>query len=301
MDRSSLRRGFTLVELLVVIGIIALLISILLPALSQARENANTIKCASNMRQLCQALTNYASENKGKFPPNINSLNPPQSSSYPTNSNLWYDADRIGKYLPNTVVTGSDSIGTPVMVCPNDRENAQRSYSMNIWASGQTDQFVHNKSPRPGSYGVGSGSTYSPNPPFRGTLFTASGKDATSLILITESWSKFGNASVGWFASATSGFQGDYPGERFLGITVPSPYNAGGAANGANTELDYTRHRTAKDKLAGLAAVGRINIGFADGHVATFSHDQLADPVTKKSRLVALWSSYDRDITQSQP
>jgi prepilin-type N-terminal cleavage/methylation domain-containing protein/prepilin-type processing-associated H-X9-DG protein len=299
MLRPSLRRGFTLVELLVVIGIIALLISILLPALSQARESANTVKCSSNMRQLCQALTNYASENKGRFPPNINALSPAQSGSYPTNSNFWYDADRIGKYLPNTVVTGSDSIGTPVLSCPNDRQNAQRSYSMNVWASSQVDQYVHNKSPRSGTYGVGA--TYSPNPPFYGQLFSASGKDATSLILITESWSKFGNDAIGWFASATSGFQGAYPGERFLGITVPSVYNAGGAANGANTELDYTRHRTSKDKKAGLAARGRMNIGFADGHVATYSHDELADPVTKKSRLVALWSPYDRDITQTQP
>ena len=65
--RHTRRRapGFTLVELLVVIGIITILIGILLPTMSKARESANKTKCLANLRTLGQAMTMYANQSKG--------------------------------------------------------------------------------------------------------------------------------------------------------------------------------------------------------------------------------------------
>ena len=63
------QKAFTLIELLVVVSIIALLIAILLPSLSKAREQAKIVACGSNLRQVGLGVTSYALENHDKLPP----------------------------------------------------------------------------------------------------------------------------------------------------------------------------------------------------------------------------------------
>jgi prepilin-type N-terminal cleavage/methylation domain-containing protein/prepilin-type processing-associated H-X9-DG protein len=268
------RPGFTLVELLVVIGIIAILIAILLPALQQARRQANTVKCLASLKEIGNAYRMYSVNNKGVYPASRHVDNRPGSqlpsrrwtdllSPYMTNYGKDFTtvAD-IAKLRARSVLWGCPEWAKVVEYDPNAvgivPDNVYCGYAMNIyityWQDGKvlnmaTFNYDQTKTPGPTQ----------PEAPLmrRGYLkeSTWTKKLASDRLLLCDSQIDEMQMGANQFSSATIHFW---------------PYDVFSALDASRFSVDARHIKPASPKNEAINRPS-INVLFADGHCATVS------------------------------
>ncbi len=138
------RRGFSLLELLVVLGVTWMLIALLLPAFARLRESARRVGCASNMHQIAIALESFARENRNRFPNSFYSGNQrrearPQDMMI-LNRGTWGDTwDGIGRLYSKAYLSDPGAY-----YCPSHTGDHPFERYQNLWNRHSRDQLFGN-------------------------------------------------------------------------------------------------------------------------------------------------------------
>ena len=233
------RRAFTLVELLVVIGIIAVLLALVLPALARARNSALRVSCSSNLRQIGVAFISYAHDNRGWFP----AVAIAWPKAYPEDWVHWQPGrdlreSRLLPYLGNSAEVLKCPMGVPERGPTQGPREVHPpypfSYSLNVFLTGRS--FTDTYNPRGDSTCL-LHQVLSPS-----TKILALEEDTTAIN--DGAWYQFDYIS-GWTTSVS--IRHDRPTELRQGPNAIGPEGRG----------PYWRE-------------GRGNVAFVDGHVEFF-------------------------------
>lgn len=255
---TASHRAFTLVELLVVIGIIAILISILLPALNHARKKAQSVSCASNMRQIYLACLMFTQDNKGCLP---RPHQVPELSSNPDAAKVCVWLHRMGGAAGHAdlrddmgalwkYVGGGEAARGDLIICPGDNGEMP-----NGWPT--SDQF-----PRNYSYSL-NWLTASPND-------TVRGGPRPYLLGIRISTVNRAAEKIMWYEELAPNDTWNIIPDHIADI--PS------ARHGTREALNAIRDPLSK----AYNYAGQGNMCFFDGHVAMMSPKEILDPKNRK-------------------